>query len=286
MKIDKKTRLQTAVQAPPPGAKPLVEPDQRRQRVQAAETCLAVLKALAGLGGRASLTAIGAAVDESPAKVHRYLASLMAEGLVEQDRGGTQYALGSEAIRVGLAAMRQSDPIRVAEPALAHLRESLQVTSFIAVMGNKGPVIVRFEEPGLPVTVNVRVGSVMSLLWSATGRAFLAFMDDQPQIQALLEQELAQAPREKRALLDKTDPLGRLRAEIRAAGCASIRDINLPGISAVAAPLFDYTGHVVGVLCALGASGGFDPDPQGPIAQAICAEAARVSASLGYRAEA
>ncbi|MDN5503945.1 MAG: helix-turn-helix domain-containing protein, partial [Comamonas sp.] len=99
-----------------------LEPDQRRQRVQAAETCLAVLKALAGLGGRASLTAIGAAVDESPAKVHRYLASLMAEGLVEQDRGGTQYALGREAIHIGLAAMRQNDPVRMSEPALQHLR--------------------------------------------------------------------------------------------------------------------------------------------------------------------
>jgi DNA-binding IclR family transcriptional regulator len=149
------------------------EPDQRRQRVQAAETCLAVLKALAGLGGRASLTAIGAAVDESPAKVHRYLASLMAEGLVEQDRGGTQYALGREAIHIGLAAMRQNDPVRMSEPALQHLRESLQVTSFVAVMGNMGPTIVRFEEPSLPITVNVRVGSVMSMLWSATGRAFL-----------------------------------------------------------------------------------------------------------------
>src|SRR5256885_14594976 len=61
-------------------------PRERRQRVQAAETCLAVLKALATLGGRASLTAIAGAVEESPAKVHRYLASLMAEGLVEQDR--------------------------------------------------------------------------------------------------------------------------------------------------------------------------------------------------------
>ena len=82
-------------------------PRERRQRVQAAETCLAVLKALATLGGRASLTAIAGAVEESPAKVHRYLASLMAEGLVEQDRGGTQYALAAEAMRVGLAAMRQ-----------------------------------------------------------------------------------------------------------------------------------------------------------------------------------
>ncbi|CAC9693720.1 DNA-binding transcriptional activator MhpR [Delftia tsuruhatensis] len=168
---------------------------ERRQRVQAAETCLAVLKALATLGGRASLTAIGVAVEESPAKVHRYLASLMAEGLVEQDRGGTQYALASEAIRVGLAAMRQCDPIRVAEPALVHLREALQVTSFVAVMGNLGPTIVRFEEPGLPVTVNVRVGSVMSLLWSATGRAFFAFMDDDARVDALLAQELAEAPR-------------------------------------------------------------------------------------------
>ena len=276
MKIDKSSSAKSTEPAAAEGR-------ERRQRVQAAETCLAVLKALADLGGRASLTAIGAAVDESPAKVHRYLASLMAEGLVEQDRGGTQYALGGEAIRVGLAAMRQNDPIRIAEPALLHLRESLQVTSFVAVMGNLGPVIVRFEEPSLPVTVNVRVGSVMSMLWSATGRAFFAFMDDQPQVDSLLAQELAAATPAKRSLLDKADPLGQLRAEIRAAGCAAIRDINLPGISAVAAPLYDYTGHVVAVLCALGASGGFDADPQGEIAQAICAEAARASASLGYR---
>lgn len=290
MKIDKKTSVPATARSAPrrvgrasKAVDVVPEPDQRRQRVQAAETCLAVLKALTTLGGRASLTAIGAAVDESPAKVHRYLASLMAEGLVEQDRGGTQYALGSEAIRVGLAAMRQSDPIRVAEPALLHLRETLQVTSFVAVMGNLGPVIVRFEEPSLPVTVNVRVGSVMSMLWSATGRAFFAFMDDRRQVDELGQQELEQAPAAKRALLSKKDPLNSLRAEIRAAGCASIRDINLPGISAVAAPVYDYTGHVVAVLCALGASGGFDPDPQGAIARAICAEAATVSASLGYR---
>lgn len=259
------------------------DPDQRRQRVQAAETCLAVLKALATLGGRASLTAIGTAVDESPAKVHRYLASLMAEGLVEQDRGGTLYALGSEAIRVGLAAMRQNDPIRLAEPALLQLRESLQVTSFVAVMGNMGPTIVRFEEPSLPVTVNVRVGSVMSMLWSATGRAFFAFMDEQPQVNALVQEELAQALPAKRQTLDAEDPLGRLRSEIRAAGCAAIRDTNLPGISAVAAPIRDYAGHVVAVLCALGASGGFNADPRGKIAHAICLEAQRISASMGYR---
>ena len=136
----------------------------RRQRVQSAETGMAVLKGLARLGGRASLTALGAHVGESPAKVHRYLASLQQEGLVAQDSGSQQYYLGAEAIGIGLAAMRQADPIRVAEPALVRLREQLEVTSFIAVLGNKGPTVLRIEEPGLPVTVNVRPGSVLSLL--------------------------------------------------------------------------------------------------------------------------
>jgi DNA-binding IclR family transcriptional regulator len=83
--------------------------------VQAAETGMAVLKALARLGGRASLTAIAAQIDESPAKVHRYLVSLMEEGFVAQEAGTQQYHLGIEALQIGLAAMRQADPLRLSE---------------------------------------------------------------------------------------------------------------------------------------------------------------------------
>lgn len=256
---------------------------QRRQRVQAAATGVAVLKGLSRLGGRASLTALAAHVGESPAKVHRYLQSLMEEGLVEQDTGSQHYYLGTEAIQIGIAAMRQADPLRVAEPALARLRERLEVTCFIAVMGNKGPTIVRFEEPGLPVTVNVRVGSVLSMLWSATGRVFLALTEDS-RVQAMAQEELAAASPEQRQLLDARDPIGRLREEVRGLGLACIRDVYLQGISAVAAPLYDHSGQVRAVLTALGATGGFDAAPQGPIAQAVAAEARAASAALGHRA--
>src|SRR5690606_13074312 len=129
---------------------------ERRQSVQAADTVVAVLKGLASLGGGASLTALAAQLDENPAKVHRYLVSLIDGGLVTQNANTQQYTLGLESMLIGLAAMRQADPIRIAEPALIHVREHLSITSFIAVMGNKGPTIVRMEEPSLPVTVNVR----------------------------------------------------------------------------------------------------------------------------------
>jgi DNA-binding IclR family transcriptional regulator len=142
---------------------------------------------------------------------------------------------------------------------------------------------VRFEEPGLPVTVNVRVGSVLSMLWSATGRAFLGFLDER-QVRAMAERELVNASVELRAQLDAREPIDALRREVLAAGCAAVKDTNLRGISAVAAPLHDYTGRVCGVLTALGATGGFDPKVDGPIARAVCREASAASVLLGQAA--
>lgn len=256
-------------------------PRERRQRVQSAQTGMAVLKGLARLGGRASLSGLAASVGESPAKVHRYLVSLIEEGLVAQDPTTQQYLLGAEAMMIGVAAMRQADPVRIAEPALVRLRESLEVTCFVAVMGNKGPTIIRFEEPGLPVTVNVRVGSVMSLLWSSTGRVFLGLLDD-TRVLGQAQDELAHADADLRRTLDANDPVGALRRDVQAAQCASVRDTNLKGISAVSAPIFDQTGKLCAALTALGASGGFDASPDGPVGRALRAEAATASRLLGY----
>lgn len=255
----------------------------RRQGVQAIGTGMAVLKGLARLGGIASLTRLAAHIDENPAKVHRYLVSLIEEGMVAQDPRSQQYRLGLEAVLVGVAAMRQADPVRVAESSLIRLRDTLDVTCFIAVMGNKGPTIVRFEEPGLPVTVNVRVGSVLSMLWSATGRVFLGLLGE-ARVRAMAEEELALLSAEARSQLDLHEPIDTLRDEVAASGCAVVVDTNLKGISAVAAPVYDYAGHLCAVLTALGATGGFDASVDGPIAHAVRQEAQAMSALLGQTA--
>jgi len=253
----------------------------RRQRVQSAETGMAVLKALARLGGSASLTAIAAEVQESAAKVHRYLASLGQEGLVAQNPATQHYHLGPESIRIGLAALRQCDPVRMGEGALLRLREALQVTSFIAVMGNRGPTVLRMEEPALPVTVNIRAGSVLPLLWSATGQVFLAFSDD-AQLPRQAADEYEAAPPEQRSLLAGPDPVALVRRQVREQGCAIVHDTLLRGISAVAAPIFDARGHVVAVLTALGASNGFDARPGGTVCPRVVQEAADTSAAMGF----
>ena len=92
--------------------------EERRRRVQSAEVGMGILKALCRLGGAASLTAVAAEVQESTAKVHRYMASLIQEGMVAQNPATQHYYLGQQAIAIGLAALRQCDPIRLGEPAL------------------------------------------------------------------------------------------------------------------------------------------------------------------------
>lgn len=256
-------------------------PRPRRQRVQAIATGMVVLKGLAQLGGRASLTALARHVGENPAKVHRYLISLIDEGLVSQDPASAQYFLGAAAIQIGLAAMRLADPIRVAEPTLMRLRETLEMTCFIAVMGNKGPTIVRFEEPGLPVTLNVRVGSVLPLLWSATGRVCLSFLDDS-RVHQLAREELRAASKVQRAMLAVRDPIGHIQREVRGAGMAVVRDTNLQGISAIAVPIRDFSGHVCAVLTVLGATGGFEATAHSAVANQMLTEAQAISRILGY----
>ena len=259
-------------------------PGDRRQRVQSAQMGMVVLKALATLGGSASLTAIANAVGESTAKAHRYVASLLQEGFVTQHPVTQHYQLGAESIRIGLAAMRQCDPIRLGEPALVRLRESLEVTCFLAVMGNHGPTVLRMEEPPLPVTVNIRGGSVLPLLWSATGRAFLGFSEDGA-VSRRAQEEYRQATPDQRAQLPVSNPVAQLRSQVRSAGCAIVVDTLLRGISAAAAPIFDARGQICAVLTALGASNGIDVRPGGPVCHAVMKEALAISEAMGYVGE-
>ncbi|PZQ78445.1 Pca regulon regulatory protein [Xylophilus ampelinus] len=254
----------------------------RRSRVQSAGTAVSVLKALAELGGAASLTSLSAHLGESPSKVHRYLATLVDADLALQDPATARYLLGPEAITIGLAAMRQSAVLTLAGVELAKLAENHQLSCFAAVLGNHGPTIVRWEEPALPVTVNVRVGSVLPVLWSATGRAFGAF-SGAALLKELAREELTRATPERRHQLSDQRAVDALFQEIRALRCAPMRDVLLNGVSAVAAPIFTESGKVAAVITALGPSGSFDPTPGASTALLVVHAAENVSARLGYR---
>lgn len=254
---------------------------RRGQKVQSAEMTMVVLKTLGELGGAATLTALAAAVNEHPAKVHRYLSSLVSAGFVEQDAQTSRYVLGSESVFLGLAAQRQSDVLRLASAGIAKLAETLNVSCFVAVMGNRGPVIVRWEEPVQSIVLNARVGSVMPMLWSATGRVFAAFQKSEL-IDSMIKKELAAASQEQRQILPNRKAVDAMRNSCLAHGCSWLEGQLLKGVSALAVPIFNSNAQVAAAMVALGVSDSFDVNPQGPNAVILRQSAAAVSHQLGY----
>src|ERR1700737_4159383 len=135
-----------------------------------------LLRVLTEADGPMMLRDLAASAGMTAAKAHPYMVSYMRLGLIEQDRASGRYELGPLALQMGLASMRRVNPVRVATDAIAELVLRINQTAYLSVWGNHGPTVVRIEEGTGAVHVNMRVGSIMSLLGTATGRVFAAFL--------------------------------------------------------------------------------------------------------------
>ena len=210
----------------------------------------------------------------TPAKAHPYLVSFGKLGLITQDGASGRYGLGPLAMQLGLISLQQYDPVRLATARLPELARGLGHMVAIAVWGNQGPTIVRTEEPPAPVHVNMRHGTVMSVRGTASGRLFAAFLPAE-RVQPALAADPVSA--KVAAAFDREV------AQVRRTGVAHAVDSALPGISALAAPVFDAAGQMVLSLTVIGPGAMLDTHDDGPAAQALRQVAADLSAQLGGR---
>lgn len=254
---------------------------EARQGIQSIEVGGRLLEALAAAVQPMMLRDLAAAADMAPAKAHRYLVSFARMGLVEQDEATGRYGLGPFALQLGLAGLARMDPYRLALPALAELSAALDQTVALAVWGNHGATIVRWLESSQPVTASLRTGAVMPLTRSATGRVFLAFLPA-ARTAKLAREELALNARS--GLVPATaEELGKIVGQTRRHGVARAVGDMVPGVSGLAAPVFDGNGTMVLALVSLGYAGAFDATWEGAVATALRESAQKLSSRLGWR---
>ena len=255
--------------------------DKERAGIQSVEVGFALLDGFTRARGPLMLKDVAAAGGMSAAKAHRYLVSFQRLGLVTQDSRTARYDLGPAALKLGLASLARLDAMRLARERMPALMERVGHTLALAVWGNHGPTIVHWEESPQAVTANLRLGDVMPLLSSATGRCFAAHMA--PKVAApLLKEELARAVKARRTDLPATmAQVHTLLAEVRERGVARVVDTLLPGIVAFCAPVFDADGHLALGITTLGSVATFDADWGGAIDTPLRAAAAQLSSDLG-----
>jgi DNA-binding IclR family transcriptional regulator len=223
--------------------------DTPRRGIQSVTIGFRVLAALAAEPGPAPLNAIAARASLSASQAHRYLASLVASGMAAQNPASGRYELGPQAIQVGLAALARTDIFAEADPAIAAFTRDTGRTALVAARGPAGPTIVRWHVGRIPVITSLAVGSVLPLLRSATGHAFLSFMSDE-EVAGAVEQEDASG--QSGAAVNAAA----IRKQVRDSMSASVDELLIPGLRATAVPILDIQGRAALVVTMI-ATGAF-----------------------------
>ena len=258
-------------------------PDGRRS-IQSVETGFPLLATLVEAGIPLTLRDLASRSGMTSAKAHPYLVSFIRVGLVQQDSTTGQYELGPFALQMGLVSLQRLDPVRVALPHLNKLAGQIGHTLALAVLGSHGPTMIHISQASYPVHVNMRNGTVMSMLHTATGRVFVAWLPTK-----IAQHYIAREMGDQAVVTSAATPppsaqaLQKIIDEVRQAGLAAAIGNPLPGIDALSVPVFDHSGQIALALTSLGPSTLFDASPKGPIALALKQCAANISEQLGYR---
>jgi DNA-binding IclR family transcriptional regulator len=251
-----------------------------RLGIQSVEVAGRILIALIKAGRPAALKDVARLAGMPPGKAHRYLVSLVRIQLVSQEAMTGNYGIGPMAITLGLTGLRGVEVVRTALEVMPPLRDEIDETVMLIIWGSHGPVVHAFEESSRPVFMNVRVGSTVPMLRTAAGRLFAAYLP------AKQTRDIVEA--ERRALTaaglepPSESAWARQLDEVRRTGLASVAGDLLPGVNAIAAPVFDHKGRIAAIIGALGRAEDMDVGFDGAAAAAVKRTAAEISRRIGY----
>jgi len=265
-----------------PAAEVGAERSRERQGVQSVEVGGRILAVMAAMSGPGTLKDIAKGAGMSASKVHRYLVSLAKCGLVRQERTSSRYDLGETALGLGLAALARLNVVQLATEAIVELNRTRDLTTLLSVWSERGPVVVGWHDSSELVVCNVHVGSVFPLLRTATGRVFLAFQPKQA-VEAMVRRELgglvSHLPNHR---VRTQKDVEELIQEVRRTRLGKTREEFLPGLDAVAAPLFDHQGRIAAAIAFIDLAGGSAKAGAGSHAAALLEVAADLSRKLGF----
>lgn len=194
--------------------------------------------------------------------------------------------LGPVSLQLGSSTPGHLDAVRLATEAMPRLcEEAGNHTACLAVWGNHGPTIIRWEASRHPVSEHLRTGLVVSVTRSAVGMAFAAFLP-QETTRALVAEDLRLFRPEGEDEASQRRRFEEQLADVRQHGMSRSIDANSPlhqiATNAFSAPIFNGNGDMVLALAITSQATRLDPDWNGSVPLALGEVAKAISKELGY----
>ncbi len=250
-----------------------VRPAFDRKGVASVENAVSILRVLEFAAGPLSLGQIARSAGYQSSKTHHYLVSLVRTELAQQDATTGLYSLGAYARRLGKPARHKGNLAPLVSEAMRNFSETTRQAALFAQWSKQGPVVTHWSDGRRALSVSARIGALMPLWGSPTGDIFLAWLPSKV---------LAQAMQDGLGMDVTERQLRSVQARTRSEGGSHAAGRRNASIAAVAAPVFEGSGQLVGAMTAVGLVGDLDDSPGSAASELLRLAAAKVSAALGF----
>jgi IclR family KDG regulon transcriptional repressor len=213
------------------------------------ERALLILESLSLADGKTGVRELAETVQLPKSTTHRILETLVQTGFVEQDTATEKYSIGLKAIEIGMSGLKNIDLVDATIPHLRDLVAVTKQTSFLAVY-NEGEIVYIYKAEGTSsVITNANLGTRNPVHCTGLGKAMLAHysLDN---VEKIISQKGLQRYTEN-TITDRQQFLEEL-IKIRQSGVALNFEEYDKGLSSLAAPVFNFTGHVVAAISVAG----------------------------------
>ena len=217
--------------------------DREPHYVQSLERGLAVIRAFDARHPELTLSEVARICDLTRAAARRFLLTLADLGYVRTD--GRLFSLTPRVLELGYAFLSSMSLPEVAEPHLERLVARVHESSSVSVLDGDDIVYVARVPTGRIMTVAINVGTRFPAYATSMGRVLLAGLAE-PELTAYLDRI-----RLDRLTARTVPTAAALRAELRKVrehGYAIVDQELEEGLRAIAAPIRDRTGTVVGAV--------------------------------------
>ncbi|WP_156840584.1 IclR family transcriptional regulator [Novosphingobium aquimarinum] len=250
------------------------------RRVQSIEMGFRILRVLQASRTALPLREVAKRSQMPPSKVHLYLVSFAHDGVVQQNPKTGAYGLGSFAIQLGLAAVRQLDVVELARDVMSDLRTRTHCAVYLSLWGERGPCIVSKADGTIQGAFAVRLGYVLPMTTTATGLIFLTHLSSTVTTRALA----AQASFEGTTAGRKRD-LEKQCQKVRDDGYASTIGMLHRNFAGLSVPVMDYSGEIAAALTLLAPADHINDTLHDQLVGELKAAAAVISRRMGAPAE-
>lgn len=254
--------------------------DKSNYVIRSVDSALDVLEAFHRNVEELTVTELSNSLKLSKDRIFRLLSTLESRNLIEQDKARGIYRLGLGSLQLGQAFARQAGLLRQGRAVVEDLARSCKETSSVTALSGFQTIYLYTIESDLPVRVVPQVDPLRPFYCTAAGKVLAAGVDEKNLHAYIHRAQLIGHP--SMAVTDP-DRLTQHLRRIAAQGYAVKNEERRDCVTDVAAPVLDFTRHVVGAVNVSIPSMRITPERMNKeLIPLVTAAARQISVKLGY----